>query len=313
MPTDRAAIRRRAVHIARTDGRSRGFASRDGVTALVSTAGAARTLTDTAALPPTGAAATTAKNEWLFLPSVAAAADRKRLIASYSGALQTITHNGPDYAAATITELGTGSEPYLVLKDDPDVWDQAINEAMRTLVSKVNYSTITLVDDKPRYVLSAAPFTLTGIERISQVVEIERADSGDTAGEETWTPWGDGYGSWRAYPSDDDIILDFGPRAPTTADKLRVKWTSQASIFVDETTDQDVNEYFAALATLVVMVDWLADPNNGEDDWNVIGRRIRTQYAAQRRLALGGDAWRQVTRGSQQTGIVGIGGRMGRS
>lgn len=310
MVATRAQIRRRAVNIARTDGRSRGFASWNGTSQLVSTGGTLTTLIDTLALPPVGAASSMAKNDWIFLPSVATAADRKRLIASYAAATKTFTHGGPSYDAATAAELVAG-EPYLVLKDDPDTWDAALNEAMRTLVSKVNYSSITLVAELPRYVLSAAPFLLTGVVRDSQVVDIEKASSGDTVGQENWQPWSDGFNSWRTYPSDDDVILEFGDRKPTTADRLRVKWTSQLAVFVDEVTTQDVDEYWAALATLVVMADWLADPNNADNDWNAIGRRARTQYAAQRRLILGEDAWRQVTRGSQQTGIVGIGGRAG--
>jgi hypothetical protein len=163
---------------------------------------------------------------------------------------------------------------------------------MRTLVSRVNYSRITIAATLPRYVLSAAPFTLTGIVRDSQVAEIERAAAGDTVGEESWQRWGDGFNTWRTYMSDDDVILEFGSRSPTVADALRVKWTSQGAVFTDETTSQDVDEYFAALATCVVMADWLADPNNADNDWNVIGRRVRTQYAAQRRLILGEDGGR---------------------
>lgn len=317
MTTTRAAIRRRAVGLAMAEGRSVGFASRDNVNALTATAGAATTLTDTAGLPPAGAAATTAKAWWLYLPTMAAAYQR-RIVASYSGSTQAFTHEGPDYNATTITALGLGTTPYLVLRNDPDRWNAAINEACKQLLSQVKYDEITFTtatDEQARYTLSAAPFSLTSIVRDSQVADIEYRDANDASGQERWLPWADGRRTWRTYMDESNVILDFGKDSalwPSTDIRIRVKWTAQFTALTDETATVDVDEYWAALGTLAIMSDWYADVNNPNDDWNVIGRRAKAQYEAQRRLILGEDAFRQVQRTAQQTGINGVGGRAGR-
>jgi hypothetical protein len=310
----RATIRRRAVGIAMSDGRSVGFASRDNATALTSTAGGTLTLTDTAGLPPAGAATTTAKGWWLYLPTMTAA-NQRRIIASYAGATQTITHEGPVYDATTITALGLGTTPYLVLRNDPDRWNAAINEACRQLISEVKYDEITITTSgQVRYNLASAPFTLTSIVRDSQVADIEYRDVNDASGEERWLPWADGRRTWRTYMDEDDVMLDFGVSelAPDTSVRLRVKWTTQFAALTDETTAIGVDEYWAALGTLVVMSDWYSDVNDPNDDWNVLGRRVRVQFEGRRRGILGEDAFRQVQRTAQQTGINGVGGRGGR-
>ena len=313
MTTTRAAIRRRAVSLARINGHSRGFASRDaGVTALTATGGTTTTLIDTAGLPPAGAASTTAKGNWVYRPAQAAA-NQKRLVASYSGANRTITiETGTDWTVAP-----AASDPYLILKDDPDVWDSAMYEALRTLLTTVKYDEITFTsanDDLSRYTLSAAPFTLARIVRDTQVMDIEVRDSGDASGEERWVPWANGSRTWQTYMDEQDVILDFGSAriAPSTSDRIRVKWTDQFTIPAAESTSIAVDEYWAALATLVVMADWLADPNNAEDDWNMIGARARRQYVGQRRGILGADAFRQVSRTAQTAAVGGVRGRGGR-
>jgi hypothetical protein len=311
--TTRAAVLRRAIELTSQGGHSRGFATRDGVNALTSTGGAALTLIDTAGLPPTGAAATTAKGWWIWLPLMTAANQRK-LISSYSGALNTLTHQGPNYDATTITALGVGT-PYRVVRDDPDRWTMAFNEALRTILSQINYDEITITTSgQVLYTLSAAPFTLTGIVRDSQIMDVEYVDAGATAGEERWLPWSNGFQTWRTYMDGQNVIIDFQgtENAPTTAVRLRVKWSSQFAAVTSDATVLDVDEYWAALATLTVMADWLADPDNPSDDWNMIGRKVRTQYAAQRRLILGEDAYRQVQRTAQTVGYLPVHGRAGR-
>lgn len=314
MTTSQRQIVRRAVYLARTGGRSRGFATRNGATALASTGGAALTLIDTAALPPTGAASTTAKNDWLFLPAMAAA-HQKRLVSSYSGAAQQLTHQGPNYDATTIAALvAAGGTPYMVLKDDPDAWYGACLEALQQMVSEVKYDEFTPTG-VTRYIVSAAPITLTGILHASQIVEVETHDSGDEVGYEQWQPWDDGYRSWRAYNDEQTVVLDFIEplRTPQTTDIMRIKWTTQYTAPAADTTALDVDELLAAYGTLVTMADWLADVNNPDDDWNVIGKRARVQYEARRRLVLGNDAFRQVRRPMQQTGVLRMRGRGGRS
>lgn len=314
MTTTRAAIIRRAVMLARTGGQEpRGFATRDGVNALESTGGSVTTLIDTAGLPPGGASTSVGKGWWIYLPTMEAA-DQKRLISSYAPATQTFTHGTPNYSGTTVTALGTGI-PYLVLKDDPDDWNSAVNEALRTLLSEVQYDEFTpTADRKTTYAVASAPISIAGITRRTQILGIDWRDVNDATGEERWVPWADGYRSWRAYADEGAVILDFEDpeRAPTTQQRLRVKWAPQFTTLADETTTSDVDEYWAALATLTVMSDWLGDPNNPDDTWAVIGARARLQYTAQRRLINGEDAFRRVSRTSQQSGIYGVRGRGGR-
>jgi len=311
--TTRAAVIRRAVAIVRVNGHSRGYATRDGVNALASTGGSTLTLIDTAGLPPVGAASTMAKGDWLYLPAMTAA-NQRRLVASYDASARTFTHGGPVYDGTTITALGVGT-PYLVLKDDPDTWNAAVNEALRTILSQFNYDEVTpAVDRKVLYTMGAAPFTLVTPVRDSQIAEIEYRSSGDVAGEERWYPWANGSQTWKTYMDEDDVILDFGSpgTAPTTDIVLRVKWSSQFATVSAESTVIAADELFCALGTLVVMIDWNADPDNPSDDWNMLGRRIYPQYAARRRLILGEDAYTQVARTAQTAGFINVGGRAGR-
>lgn len=315
MTTTRAAIRRLAVSEARANGRTRGLASRDqGATALTATGGDANTLIDTAGLPPgTNMPTSFMQDCWLYLPAMTAA-NQRRIITTYSGSAQSFDHDGPNYDATTITALGA-STPYLVLRDDPDLWNSAINEMLKLLGSRINYDTATpTAASVVRYTMSSAPFSLAGILRDSQVMDIEYAGTDETSGQEEWRPWARGNYTWKAYMDEDDVILDFGDPdlAPDTNTKLRVKWSSQYAALSDESTTVDLDEQLAAWGTLCVMADWLADWNNAEDDWNVIGRRAREQYESRRRLVLGEDAYRQVQRSAQQRGTVQVGGRMGR-
>lgn len=310
----RAGIRRRAVLLCRGNGKpARGFSTRDGSTALTSTGGSTTTLIDTAGLPPGGFSTSTAKGWWIYLPTQAAA-DQKRLISSYAPSTRTFTHEGPDYSGTTVTNLASGI-PYLILEDDPDDWDSAFNEALRTILFEAQYDTFTpTVDRKTAYTVSAAPISLSGIVRRSQILALDVRDAADPSGEERWLPWADGYRTWKAYDDEGAVIIDFEDpdRAPSTDQTLRIKWAPNFAVSASEDGALDVDEYWAALATLTVMADWLGDPNNADDSWTVIGRRAKEQYAAQRRLIHGEDAYRRVTRTSQQTGVHGVRGRGGR-
>lgn len=313
--TTRRAIRRLAVSEARANGRTRGLASRDqGANALTTTGGDANTLIDTAGILSGSSIPTSyMKGAFLYLPEMTAA-NQRRIVSSFDSSARSFDHDGASWDATTITALGVGT-PYLILKDDPDLWNSAINEAMKLLTGRINYDIVTpTAVNIARYTMSAAPFSLTGITRASQVMDIEYASTSETSGQEDWQPWARGNYTWEAYMDEDDVILDFGEPdyAPDTATRLRVKWSSQYAALTDEgTTTPDVDEQLAAWATLCVMADWLADWNNPEDDWNTIGRRAREQYESRRRLVLGADAYRQVQRSSQQRGSVSVGGRMG--
>jgi hypothetical protein len=329
MTTTVAEIRRRAVLLARTDGRVRGFATRDGVNALLATTGTALTLTDDIALPPTGAAELWSAGDWLFLPEAVVLADRKRLVASYDAAARTITHWGPDYDAGTIALLEDEEMPYLILKDDPDLWQMALIEALRTILSAVTFFEFTPTASLARYDIDASPISLldlgmnddAGIQRASQILDIEvhaagsADDTDDLNDENAWLSWSNGQRTWRAYNVTDTagntVYIDFGASPPQTTDRLRIKYATQYPAATADEDDDDLNvdEYWAALATLSVMADWLGDPNNPDDDWNIIGRRVKTQYFAQRRLILGENAFRQVSRSTRSIGSVGVRGR----
>lgn len=313
MTINRASILRLAVSLARTDGRSRGHATRDGATALTATSGAARSLVDSGGLPPVGASSATGKGQWLYLYTMAAAYQR-RLIQSYDASSWRMVHQGPDYDATTIAALVAATCPYMILKDDPDEWVIAINNALTTLLSQVKYDTFTPTGAARYTVGTGALAALTGITRPSQIAEVEVNVGSATAGDEDWQPWANGARTWNAYTDEQTVILDFNDtlNAPSTGDAMRIKWTTQYAAATDWTTAIAVDERLAALATCVSMADNLADPNNPDDDWNVIGNRVREQYEARRRLILGSDAFRQVSRAPQQTGILRMRGRGGR-
>lgn len=299
--------------MARINGKARGFASRDGVSALTSTAGAARTLTDTAGAFPTGASVSLGKGAWLYLPT-AAAADQRRLIQSYDGALRQYTHEGPDYSAPTIAALATGL-PYLVLLDDPDLWNSALNEALRTLLSSIHYDEF-VPTGVATYVAGVAPFAaLVGVSRAAQILDIEQRATGDAVGAYDWTHWADSQRTWRAYDDEGTVVIDFGqPLAVPSASgvTLRVKWADQYATVSDETTTIAVDEDMAAYALLAQMGDWLAQADNPADDWRYLRERATIQLGQRRRQILGPDAYRNVTRTTQHAGLRGVRGRGGR-
>lgn len=306
--TTKAAVRRRAVFLARADGRRRGLSSPNGVTALTATGGTTATLIDTAGLPPVGVSPLFAKRHWLNLPSAVAAGDRKRIIDSYTPASYTLNLKDPVLAVAPVA--GT---PYLILKDDPDTWNAAMDEAFRTMLSEVHYDEITIGSTPShRYDLSAAPFSLPSITKVTQVygIELRRGDATDP----DWDEWQNGSRAYKVYSAAGKIYLDFGTiaAAPGAADVIRVKWAAEYDVTTTEAASINCNELLAAQATLIQMADWLADSDNPADDWNIIGLRTRVEYAALRRELMGADAYRRVERPSQGAGRLRMRGRGGR-
>ena len=121
--SDRAGIIRRAVGLART----RGVASPDGVNALTATAGTDDVgLEDTANFLPRGASANLHRDQFLYTPESSAVADQVRLIAQTDVINTRYIHRGPDWSTAP-----ANGERYLVLKDPPQTWNAALNEALQ--------------------------------------------------------------------------------------------------------------------------------------------------------------------------------------
>ena len=314
--TTRAAIFRRAVHLARTRGKS----SADGVSALTATGGdGSTTLIDTGFLPPPPAVPNLYKKKWIYTPTLTAA-DAKRFANTYSAAAQKITiQSGLNW--------GTGPSSgtvYYILDDDPDTWNSAINEALRELLAFPRFDEFSPVSNSRRiYQIDAAPINVTDLDRISQIWGVEWHDENDAANEERWRDWNDGLRVVKPFEDAGDFFLRFGGTGfdrrgstfglPSTADEFRLVTTQPYATLTDETTTSNVEEYWAALATLVVMADWLGDHDNPADEWTEIGAKYGPMYEDRRRAVLGQYAFHQVWRGQTQRGGSTVGGRGGRS
>ena len=99
---------------------------------------------------------------------------------------------------------------------------------------------------------------------------------------------------------------------PDTNQQPRLITTQPYATLTDETTSSNVEELWAAMATLLVMADWLRDPDNPADEWTEIADRIKPRYEDRRRAVLGRYAWREVGRETQHGGGVSVCGRAGR-
>lgn len=304
----------RAVFLSGTMGHSRGHATRDGVNLLATTGGGPTALSDSASLPPGGASQSTGKGQWIWTPAMASG-QQKRIVGGavpYNASTFTLSHLGPVYDSTTIAALIAGT-PYMVLRDDPDYWVGAFNEAMRTITTNIMFSEFTPTG-VVKYAVASAPISVAGITRRTQILDVETHDIGDASGYEHWRPWADGRHVWEPVVSDGAVYLDFKDpnTAPGTGDRMRIKWGSQVAVPTTDTESVEIDELQAALATLVVMADQRADTDNPNDDWMKIGQRARIEYEAWRRLNLGPDAYRQVIYPQQETGYAGVAGRGGR-
>ncbi len=311
--TTRAAIRRRAVHLART----RGVSSADGVTALTATGGSASTLIDTDFLPPPPAVANLYKKQWIYTPTLAAA-DQQRIVkdaSGYSASTQTITiESGLDWSTGPVS-----ATPYLILEDKPDTWDSAINEALRELLAFPRFDEFSPVSNSRRiYDISSAPISVTDLDRLSQIWAVQWHDEDDATNEERWKDWDDGFRTVRPFEDAGDFFLRFGaegevnPLLPSKADQFRLVTTQPYATLSDETTTSNVEETWAAYATLVVMADWLGDHDNPADEWTEIGAKYGPIYEDRRRAVLGEFAFHRVWRSQTQRGGSSVAGRAGR-
>ena len=305
MSVTRKQIRTRAIDMVPEKGRS----TVDGSTLLTATSGGTSTLLDTTALPPTGASTALYSNAWLHRPAAATAADRKRLVSAtgYDGSTKTITHQGPVWAIAPLASGDTGV--YEILKDDPDLWNMAINEALRTECFYVrNYEWTPTSNTKRVYDISAAPISNTAIERVTDLHAVQWHPAADTAGEELWEDWANGSREWDFFEDNGTLYLDFRHIPPDTAQELRLIVTNPYAVLTDETTPSNVDLLWAAAATITVMARWL-----GESDaqWRRYGAAVASTLHTRRRQELREYAYRTVGRESQYVGGMTVGGRGG--
>ena len=304
--TTRKQIRRRAVHLAPT----KGLATVDGVNSLTATAGGATTLTDTGSLAPVGASSALYTNVRLYRPAAANAADYVRLVdaTGYSGTNQQVTHQGPNY---TVNPLASGDDgSYELLRDDPYLWNRAINEALRTECFFVRFDEFTPVSNTRRiYQISAAPISVSDISRKPDIHNIQWHPVADAANEEFWRDWDDGAREWEPLEDEGTIYIDFRHVLPDTTQELRLITTQPYSTLTDETTSVNVDEEWAAYATLLVMSRWLGE---NDEEWAGYGPGALAFVRDRRRQELGRHAYRTVGRESQFVGAVGVAGRGGR-
>lgn len=306
MTTTRPAILLRAAHKMP----ARAFVTVDGVNELTASGGTqiegASTLIGAGVAPPNGYAASTHKNWHLYRREVSTG-DRIAIVSSYSGTNRTWT------TKSTFATASTSGKFYGVYKDDPNTWIQALNEALRQECFFLRYHEFTATDaTKLRYDLSAAPITNTDLTRISQVVGLERHTDSEAAGAERWRPWADGR---RVYDIEEDeatFTLDTMGFGLNTADEMRLVYTMPYTALTDDTTTSKVDIDWAAWATLLVMGRWLGDPNNNDDEWEVMRRKAQAECDMRGRLQLGRYRYKTVQRHSTPIGGVSVGGRRGR-
>ena len=305
--TTRAAVLRRAMSLVP----NLAYATKDGVNALTSTSGAATTIVDTANQMPTGFVAATHKNWFLCRPAAAAAADKVRIVSTYTASSGTWTHGGPNYTNNATTER------YLLTKDPLNLWESAFNEALQTECFLLRFNSWTPVSNTRRiYEIGAAPISVTDLDRVGDVHNIQYHGSTDATNEENWRDWYNGRDRiWEVFDDASTLYVNFGvSTVPGTTTIMRLVVTQPYATLTDETTASNVDEEWAAYATLLVMCRYLADLKDPRNEWTKVYHNVRPlEFVRARRAAeLGRYAFRTVERSSQRVGGVGVGGRAGR-
>ena len=302
----RQTIRRRAVILSRTRGR----VAVNGITALTATGGDANSLIDTTAhaAPPVPTSASRYRNWSLYIPEATNALDTERAIAEFDAEQRRYMINGPAYN----TVPGSGDR-YEILRDPPDDWNSAINEANKTLLWTPRLDEWTPASNDQRiYTFGTAPLDgITDLARRTQVFELEFHPTADASGEENWQVWADGQHTYRTYEDEGTLRVVFGGLLPNTDHEMRFTTLIPFAALTDETTILTVDEEWAAWATLKIMAGWFADADNPSDEWTAIGETAEENYHDLRRAVLADLAYRTVGRHSQMGGSVSVGGRRG--
>ena len=289
-----------------------GLSTDDGVNALTADSNSdVHGLFDVSVAPPLPASKSLYKDWYIYLPAAAAATDNVRIIGSFDPVSQGWRIAGTDYGTAPTNDA---AGRYLVLKDHPLTWNRALNYALTDLLSFPRFDEFSPVSDTRRiYAIASAPISVTDLTRLSQIWDVEFHDETETANEEDWKSWADGQRTLRPFEDEGTLYLDFGRgRAPGTSEQFRMISTVPYAALTDETTTSNAEEEWAALATLVTMADWLADPDNPSDPWTEAGKRFQPLYEDRRRAVLGKFAFRQVIRTQERHGGVRVAGRAGR-
>lgn len=304
MTSTRTGIIRRAVHLAQTRGRS----TSDGVNALTASGGDEVSLEDSTGFLTRGMSAQLDRNQFLYTPT-ATAADRVRIIAETDPVNTAYRHRGADYGVSPIDTL-----PYLLLKDHPDEWNAALNEALRQYLSFPRFDEWTPTDSsRSIYQITATPISISDITELSQIWGLEVHPTNDATNQEVWEDWADGRRTWRPFEDEGAFFIDFRSIVkPNTTQQLRLISMQPFPTLTDETTTSNVDELWAAQATLLVMADWWGDHDNPADQWAIIGRKFQTRYEHRRATILRKFAYRQVGRESTTVGRVSVAGRAGR-
>ena len=305
--TTRAAVLRRAFSLVPR----LAYTTKDGVNALTSTSGAATTLIDTANQMPTGFVTATHKNWFLCRPAAAAAADKVRIVSSYTASTSTWTHGGPNYTNSPTTER------YLLTKDPLNLWETALNEALQTELFQIRFDEFSPVSNTRRiYQVDGTPISVTDLDRVADVHNIQWHPETDATNEEQWQDWYNGRGRlWHVFEDAGTLYIDFGSgRLPGTTDQLRLIVTQPYATLTDETTVSLVDEEWAAYATLLVMCRLLADLIDPRNEWTKVLKTMTPDIFCRdrRRAELAQYAYRTVERSSQRVGGVRVAGRAGR-
>jgi hypothetical protein len=295
----------RAIHLVP----DKGLSSNDGVNSLTASSGTTSTLVDTTDLPPAGASSALFANQWLWRPNANNTGDYYRTIGGtgYAASTQTITAQAPVYTEAPTG--GTDDGVYRITRDPPWLWNRALNEALRTECFFVEIDEFTPTSNtQRRYVLTAAPISISDLTRKTQIANIQWHPANDTAGEELWRDWADGRREWEVEEDDSAITIDFRFVPPATTQELRIISTQPYTTLTDETTSINVDLEWAAWATLL----WMARYNKKDEEWQEIGKDALEFVRDRRRQELEQFSYRTVGRESQFVGAVSVGGRGGR-
>lgn len=293
-----ASIIRRAVSL---HAHERGLVARNGgATALTATGGSSSTLIDTVGFPQ-GASPRYYKDWWAWNVTKGLI----RPVVSGDDATSTFTLGGASWTTPSASDI------YMVLRDHPENWWAAANTALSVLLSDVDYLEWTPTNaEEDEYTFNVSPLTYDLSIRQTQIFRVEHRPVGDEYAE--WEDWNDGVRGWIPRIDGSTVYLRFNGPKPTTDDRMRVQIVRQFPRLDSYTDTIDVDEVWAAEATLMAMSRALGQPQVPNDAWTRIGRDAAIAYDGRRVAILGTDAYRKVSTSNRRDGVVGVRGRRGR-